>query len=106
MPRYEASRPWRPWYNTKRWKDLRKCQLAKYPLCEMCKQQGKVEPATIADHIKPHKGDKSLFFSSVNLQSLCKSHHDGAKQRQEKSGTIPGCDDIGIPLDPEHHWVD
>lgn len=51
--------------------------------------------AVIVDHIKPHKGDRTLFFDYDNTQSLCKTCHDGVKQRIEKSGEF-GCDVNGI----------
>lgn len=32
--------------------------------------------AEVVDHIVPHKGDLSLFWSRSNWQSLCKRCHD------------------------------
>lgn len=46
----------------------------------------------------------TLFFDGTNLQSLCKLCHDSAKQREEKSGVVVGCDVNGLPIDPNHHW--
>lgn len=70
----------------------------------MCSVLGHVTAATVVDHKIPHKGDESLFFDDDNLQSLCKTCHDSAKQRLEKSGSLPGCDVNGWPLDPNSHW--
>lgn len=98
-----SNSPWHHLYNTKRWKFLRKEQLQREPLCKIHKAQGKIIPATIADHVVPHKGDETLFFRG-DLQSLCKECHDSYKQRLEKSGTIIGCDSDGFPIDPNHHW--
>lgn len=100
-----SERPWRYLYNTRRWHRLRTAQLRDEPLCRYCKALGKVTPAIIADHIKPHKGDEELFFDSDNLQSLCKLCHDSAKQSQERTGKLPGCGEDGWPLDPNHHWA-
>lgn len=62
-------------------------------------------PANVADHIQAHKGDKDLFFAPGNLQSLCKTCHDSAKQRAEKAGKEDiGCDTSGQPIDATHHW--
>ncbi|MEZ0212451.1 MAG: hypothetical protein ACAH27_05805 [Xanthobacteraceae bacterium] len=47
-----------------------------------------VEPATVVDHITPHKGDEDLFFRRANLQPLCKRHHDGDKQRIDRGQEI------------------
>jgi 5-methylcytosine-specific restriction endonuclease McrA len=91
-------------YNTKRWYRLRWRQLQDFPLCAMCAAIGRVASATVADHITPHRGDVVLFFDERNLQSLCKPCHDGAKQQLEKSGTLRGCDESGLPLDRNHHW--
>lgn len=60
---------------------------------------GYATEATVIDHIVPHKGDPELFFDPDNLQSLCKSHHDSTKQREEL-GQIVGCDAMGNPP----HW--
>lgn len=99
-----AAAPYKHLYNTKRWYRLRYHQLRKEPLCVFCERLGKVTPATIADHVRPHRGDEALFFDGDNLQSLCKPCHDGAKQQLEKSGTLRGCGVDGVPLDANHHW--
>ena len=82
-------------YKTRRWKALRIAQLQREPLCRMCAP--KVTPATIADHIKPHRGNLNGFWHG-QLQSLCASCHSGAKQSLEKSGKVRGCDENGIPF--------
>lgn len=61
-------------------------QLATHPLCVMCDKEGKVEPARVADHVRPHRGDAALFWDETNLQSLCRPHHDRDKQATEKRG--------------------
>lgn len=52
----------------------------------MCLEEGCVTPGDVVDHVIPHKGDEELFFSSDNLASLCKRHHDGEVQRVERGG--------------------
>lgn len=43
--------------------------------------------ADMVDHIIPHKGDKSLFWSRANWQPMAAVPcHVSKKQRQEKSG--------------------
>lgn len=49
-----------------RWQKARKRFLARYPLCAECQQAGKLTPATVVDHIKPHRGDKVLFWDENN----------------------------------------
>lgn len=85
----------RNWYDTAAWKRLRLYQLKREPLCRFCKKQGIITPADTVDHIKPHRGDKNLFFNINNLQSLDKKCHSSIKQRLEKSGEY-GCDENGI----------
>ena len=62
-------------YNTRRWKRRRDAQLTKEPWCVDCLKAGIYSPATIADHIEPHRGDPVKFFTG-KLQSLCKIDHD------------------------------
>lgn len=93
--------PWRAWYGLQRWRKRRRAQLLRQPLCAMCMAKGLVVPATIADHVTPHRGDWNAFMFG-ELQSLCVSCHEGAKKEQEHRGyrTDIGLD--GWPLDPHH----
>src|ERR1039458_336811 len=45
------------------------------PLCIVCLRDGRTEPATCADHIVPHRGNKRLLYDWGNLQPLCARHH-------------------------------
>lgn len=69
----------------------------------MCEKQGKLTLATVCDHIEPHKGDTTKFYAGP-FQSLCASHHNSSKQREEKSGVMVGGFKDGTPIDPLHHW--
>jgi 5-methylcytosine-specific restriction protein A len=80
-----AKPPWDSWYKTARWQRLRRQQLEREPLCWMCKRDGRVTPATVANHKTPHRGDPELFWRGV-LDSLCKPHHDSEQQSREKGG--------------------
>ena len=68
------------------WQKRRLRQLQEHPLCAMCqaKTPPRVTLARIADHIVPHRGDLALFAGP--LQSLCRSCHSSAKQREEWGG--------------------
>ncbi|MEL6284357.1 MAG: HNH endonuclease [Pseudomonadota bacterium] len=79
-----AGQPWRGWYKLARWARLRARQLQRQPLCEMCLERGVTKLAEVVDHIKEHKGDPRLFWSSDNHQSLCKRCHDSEKQALER----------------------
>ncbi|KTR02057.1 hypothetical protein NS365_22510, partial [Aureimonas ureilytica] len=67
-----------------RWQKARALFLTEHPLCCRCHAEGRVTPATVVDHITPHKGDQTLFWDQKNWQPLCKPHHDGAKQAEER----------------------
>ncbi|EMA1799432.1 HNH endonuclease [Cronobacter turicensis] len=102
-----------------RWDKARLTFLRANPLCVMCHRQGRAVPATVVDHIKPHKLKEALnggnpqeiakaqklFWDKANWQPLCKQHHDSTKQRIEKRGHVIGCDENGMPLDPSSHWL-
>jgi len=62
-------------YNGK-WQAARKRYLRAHPLCVKCQCQGKLTPATVIDHIIPHRGDDKLFWDQKNWQPLCKGCHD------------------------------
>ncbi|MFR8915662.1 MAG: HNH endonuclease, partial [Oscillospiraceae bacterium] len=59
-----------------KWRRARKRFLRSHPLCANCLSQGVLTPATVVDHIVPHRGDRALFWDEKNWQPLCKSCHD------------------------------
>lgn len=74
-----------------RWAKAREGYLRQHPLCVHCLARGQVVPATVVDHIVPHRmawavksGNEQavaearrLFWNfHDNVQSLCKSCHD------------------------------
>jgi 5-methylcytosine-specific restriction protein A len=67
----------------------------------MCLQEHRVTAAYAADHVIPHKGNAELFYYG-EIQSLCKLHHDSAKQSIEQRGYHMRCDINGKPIDPNH----
>lgn len=73
---------WRGWYKLARWSELRAAQLAAEPLCRSCIALGRLTPATVCDHVEPHRGDPSKFWSGP-FQSLCATCHSAHKQREE-----------------------
>lgn len=93
---------YRALYKTARWQELRTWVLSQEPLCRFCSKQGRVEAATVVDHIKPHRGSKTLFYDSSNLQPLCAEHHNSAKQFEEKRGYSNEIGIDGRPVDPRH----
>ena len=59
-----------------RWQRARLRFLRAHPLCIECLKEQRVTPATVVDHIVPHRGDPNLFWDESNWQPLCKHHHD------------------------------
>ena len=59
-----------------RWRKARTAFLQRNPLCNECMKRGKITPATVVDHIIPHRGDRKLFWDESNWQPLCKCCHD------------------------------
>lgn len=60
------------------WRKYRRWFLERHPLCNICGA-----PATVVDHIIPHKGDKELFWDINNHQALCKHCHDVKTVRED-----------------------
>ena len=48
--------------------------------------QGRVVPATIVDHVVPHRGDPDLFWDEANWAALCKRCHDAKTAREGRWG--------------------
>ncbi len=95
--RYPTNRPWKGWYGLARWQQRRTYQLSTSPLCVRCLESEVVEPATVADHVTPHRGDADLFWYGA-LQSLCASCHSGGKQAEEHGKTVVRFGVDGWPL--------
>lgn len=77
-----------------RWRKARDGWLRSHPLCgdrrdgasvehSACAREERVTPASVVDHIIPHRGDKALFWFSGNWQSLCKACHDVKTARED-----------------------
>lgn len=85
-----------------RWQKARLTFLAAHPLCCRCEKNGKIIPATVVDHVEPHRGDQALFWDRGNWQPLCKPCHDRDKQIEETVGFSSDVGEDGLPLDPRH----
>ena len=66
-----------------RWQQARRVFLSENPLCLACEKVGRLTPATVVDHIDPHKGDASKFWNRGNWQPLCKPCHDTKTARED-----------------------
>ncbi len=61
---------------TAEWRRARKAYLQLHPLCAECLKEGRLTPATVIDHIMPHRGDRRLFWDEKNWQPLCAACHN------------------------------
>lgn len=64
------------------WDRERAIYLRANPSCRRCGA-----PASVIDHVIPHKGSKALFWDRTNWQPLCGHCHNSAKQRHERRTT-------------------
>ena len=69
---------------TRRWQQARDRFLKTHPLCVRCQAAGKLTPATVVDHIVPHRGDQVLFWDQNNWQALCKPCHDRKTMTEDR----------------------
>ena len=102
---------WSPnahFYKSKQWRLFAADYIANHPDCAV---SGCPNPATHVDHIRAvHKG--GAHFDDANLQPLCLSHHNSktaifdrpTKKSKRTRLTVPGCDELGRPIDPLHPW--
>lgn len=72
-----------------RWNKARIEHLDEHPLCVDCGKREYVMPATVVDHIVPHKGNDELFWDRSNWQSLCKPCHDRKTATEDMGGWTP-----------------
>ena len=87
-----------------KWRVARLKFLQANPLCVYCKEDGRVELATVVNHVIPHQGDQELFWDVGNWQAVCATHHDSTIAREEHRGVKIGGDELGQPIDPNSHW--
>jgi len=74
---HEPTRPNREqdlFYGSARWQRFREWYRSKYPLCELCLEQGLTVPMDCVDHIIELK-DGGAKLSAENAQSLCNACH-------------------------------
>ena len=66
-----------------KWRKERLAYLYRNPLCKQCEADGRVVPATVVDHITPHRGNMTLFWDMDNWQPLCKECHDRKTAKED-----------------------
>ncbi len=58
-----------------KWHTISRRWLKRNPWCTACGAEGVVEPATVVDHVVPHRGDMAKFWNKDGWQGLCGMHH-------------------------------
>lgn len=76
-----------------RWRRASKSFLANNPFCVICAARPYPlsvipVPATVVDHVKPHRGDKELFWDETNWQALCTPCHNRKTARESRDARI------------------
>jgi 5-methylcytosine-specific restriction protein A len=51
-----------------------------------CAAAGRLVPATVVDHVVPHRGNQRLFWDPANWAALCKPCHDAKTAREGRWG--------------------
>ncbi len=73
------------------WDHAAKAYRVEHPLCLGCEAIGLIEPATVVDHVDPHRGDQGKFWDRANWQPSCDWHHSAIKpvlERMRDDGII------------------
>ncbi|AYO78328.1 hypothetical protein EBF16_16395 [Sphingobium yanoikuyae] len=71
---------------TGRWAKASASFRRRCPLCEYCALDGRVEPATLTDHLYPHRVFADVFWRSEWWVASCTPCHSGMKQAVERAG--------------------
>jgi 5-methylcytosine-specific restriction protein A len=60
---------------TWQWHKARTAYLADHLLCVDCEAEGVTTPASVVDHLVPHRGDLTLFWDTRNWRAVCRRCH-------------------------------
>jgi 5-methylcytosine-specific restriction endonuclease McrA len=91
--RQRDNAPWRAWYGTKAWSDLKlRVHVRDNYTCQrtgvICGGKYPAPDSPVANHIKPHRGNPSLFWDENNIETVTKAEHDSAIQREEQESLL------------------
>ena len=97
-----AKEPRRVGDGTQLWKNRRAHQLQIEPLCRLCLDRGDVTPATVADHIEPHKGNYNAFVLGPAEEPLCAPAMMVCNRASNAEATRRAIGVDGYPVDRAH----
>lgn len=80
--------PWRAWYSTKAWQDLRIRVFERDGyICQrtglICAGKHPAPDSPTANHKVPHRGNSVLFWDPDNIETVTKQVHDTIIQAEE-----------------------
>lgn len=89
-PPVQHSQPWKAWYKTKAWRDLKlKVHVRDNYTCQrtgvVCGGKHPSPDSPVANHKRPHRGDPALFWDEDNIETVSKAVHDSTIQREEQA---------------------
>lgn len=70
-------KPWQSWYASPAWRDYKTKFLTEHTQCIECGEQ-----ATLIDHIKPFRGNLTLFWSPANHAPMCMQCHNKKSSKE------------------------
>lgn len=81
--------PYRAWYKTKAWRDLRQSILVRDAYtCQrtgaLCSGKHPEPNSPVVNHIRPHRGNEKRFWDPNNLETVTKAVHDSLIQKEEQ----------------------
>jgi 5-methylcytosine-specific restriction endonuclease McrA len=84
-----ASGPWKAWYKTKRWRDLKQeVHVRDAYTCQrsgvICSGHYPAHDSPVANHKQPHRGNAKLFWDPDNIETVSKAIHDSLIQTEEQ----------------------
>lgn len=85
----QRSAPWKAWYKTKRWRDLKaQVHIRDNYTCQrtgqLCGGKYPAPDSPVANHKRPHRGNPILFWDPANIETVTKAVHDSAIQAEEQ----------------------
>lgn len=87
--------PYRAWYQSAQWKRIRQQVFARDNyICQrtgtLCCGKGNEWNAPVANHKRPHRGNRALFFDVENVETVTKQVHDSIIQAEEATARARG----------------
>jgi 5-methylcytosine-specific restriction endonuclease McrA len=82
------------------WQRLRSAKLMLNPICEPCSAIGRIEVATLVDHVQAISDGGEPFPEMSGLMSMCSACHN---RKHSPKGAFIGCDESGMPIG-NHPW--